>query len=485
MDSSPSVSCLVISRTAHLLNGLLASLPASRRHWGRRDEILCSWNGTDEQEALLRPDRGGPRFRIASRLPYHFATNMNALAEQASGDVLILLNDDLILDPGSLDLAMQILFSHAGIGLVGARLRTPTGLLGHAGILFTSRHLPYNRLRPERLGSLLSAGGLEPPQSGEMPAVTGALMVVRREHFLAVRLRETFHICGEDVALCLDLRRQLGVSSFYASNVCAVHAEKSTRGEAIDPRDDEQLAALVAEVRAADPSLDGLIARWASEEADVLEAMLHRSQGELRDVQLQLSQGLSDEESLRNQMRHCQVALEQARSQLHQCQAALQEARSQLVQHQSALEQERRQLHHCQSALQEARSQVVQHQSALEQERRQLRHCQAALEEARSQLSQCQTALEEARTQLARSSSDLAEREDRLQTCLKGRQIAQHEQRRLVEEWERSLQELAHLEQNRQQLERELQSLRRSRSWRLTAPFRTLREWLSSEPPRF
>lgn len=484
MDSSTSVSCLVISRTAHLLNGLLASLPAARRHWGPRDELLCSWNGTSEEEALLLPASNGPAFRVASRLPYHFATNMNALAEQASGDVLILLNDDLLLDPGCLDEALQVLSSQAGIGLVGARLRTPKGLLGHAGILFTSSNLPYNRLRPERLGSLLWAGGLEPPKSGEMPAVTGALMVLRREDFLAVRLRETFHICGEDVALCLDLRRQLGLSSFYATGVGAVHAEKSTRGQAIDRRDDEQLAALVAEVRAADPSLEGLIARWASEEADVLEAMLRRSQGDLSKVQRQLSEGLNDAEGARDQMRQCHVALEEARSQLRQCQVALEGARSQLVQFQSDLEQERRQLHHCQAALEEARSQLVQHQSAREQERRQLNQCQAALEEARAQLRQCQTALEEAKAQLARSSSDLAERETRLQACLEDRQIAQQQQRRLAEEWERSVQELAGLEQDRQQLESELHILRSSRSWRLTAPFRTLRGWVCGEQPR-
>jgi len=278
----PTVTCLVISRSADLLNRLLNSLQYARLKWGATDEVLCSWNGSQEDETRIEPPNSGPGFRIAARTAYHFATNMNNLADQASGEVLILLNDDLILDPGSLDQALQILYGHSGIGLVGARLRTPEGLLGHAGILFGATNLPYNRLRPERLGTLLEASASEPPRSGEIPAVTGALMAVRRQDFCKVRMRESFHICGEDVALCLDLRRQLGLATYYAATVGAVHAEKSSRGHAVDQHDDQQLASVVAQARAEDPSLEGLIARWASEEVDVLEQLLRYSQECLR-----------------------------------------------------------------------------------------------------------------------------------------------------------------------------------------------------------
>lgn len=315
MNSTPSVSCLVISRNAQLLNGLLASLAKARRHWGSADEVLCSWNGSEREEAQIQPPPGGPPFRIAARDPYHFATNMNGLAAQAGGEALILLNDDLILDSDSLDRALQVLTGHRDIGLVGGRLRTPTGLLGHAGILFNSHHLAYNRLRPERLGALLQPSGLEPPKSGPMPAVTGALMVLRRDDYLKLRLREDFHICGEDVALCLDLRRQLGLGTYYAAGVGAVHAEKSSRGHTLDHHDEELLASLIAETRAEDPGLEALIARWACEEADVLEQLVHLGQADL------------------NRALHGQSQL----------QAELEQAQAQQVQSHNALEMERTQ----------------------------------------------------------------------------------------------------------------------------------------------
>ena len=271
-----SISCLVISRSAGLLNKMLTSLVVARRYWDPEDEVLLAWNGSEAGEQAITPASDGPTFRIAIREAYHFASNMNHLASQARGEVLILLNDDLILDPGSLDHALQILESQSGVGLVGGRLRQQDGRLGHAGILFSEGLLPYNRFRPERLGSLLAPDRLEILASGEMPAVTGALMVIRRYDFLAVKFREDFRVCGEDVALCLDLRQQLALATYYAADVTAVHAEKSTRSEVLDLFDQQKLAGLVRDLCREDPSLRGSMAHWASQEADVLESLLHQ-----------------------------------------------------------------------------------------------------------------------------------------------------------------------------------------------------------------
>lgn len=278
IDSSPftpTVSCLVVSRNASLLNRLVRSLGEARRFWKDTDEILCSWNGNQEDEALLQAD-AHPPLRITARSAYHFATNVNALADQARGDLLVLLNDDVILDRGSLDRAIQILQSRPEVGVVGGRLRTSAGRLGHAGILFANQGVPYNRFRPDRLGSLIHPDALAVRESGPMPAVTGALMVLRREDFQAIRLRESFSVCGEDVALCLDLYDNLDKWAYYASDVTAIHDEKSTRGETLDHYDLHQVAELVRERLRKNPALRAQQAYWAIQEADELEGVVHR-----------------------------------------------------------------------------------------------------------------------------------------------------------------------------------------------------------------
>jgi hypothetical protein len=266
-----ALSCLVISRTPALLNRLLASLPAARSHWDADDEVLCSWNGTIAAEADLDPrlgpcPAGRPAFRVAQREPYHFASNMNGLARRARGDRLLLVNDDVVLDPGCLDQAEAVLEEHPDAAVVGGLLRTSQGLLGHAGLLFDADHHPFNRCRPE-LGPLVAFTSPELLASGPIPAVTGALMLLRRADLLAVPLRETFQHCGEDVALCLDLRRQLGRTAYYASTVTALHDEKSTRGHTADAADLQAVAAIAGPQLASDPTLLALQHQWQAREA--------------------------------------------------------------------------------------------------------------------------------------------------------------------------------------------------------------------------
>lgn len=272
-DEAPGVrvSCLVVSRTASLLNRLSVSLASARAHWIGTDELLCSWNGSAEEEQRLRQD-GLPRLRVTQREPYHFARNMNALARQATGDVLALLNDDLILDPGALDRGLSCLLSKPEVALVGGRLRYSNGKLAHAGILFAADGTPYNRLRPDRLGYVLEDEKTQGTDSGPIPAVTGAIMLIRRQHLLELPFRETFDVCGEDVALCLDLLEKCGLSTYYAADMSGVHDEKTTRGSTNDTHD----LAKVALVAQSAPHLAQTQHPWICNEADELELLLHR-----------------------------------------------------------------------------------------------------------------------------------------------------------------------------------------------------------------
>lgn len=272
-----ALSCLVISRTPALLNRMLTSLAGARSSWQPADEVLCSWNGSTADEALINPalgpcPQGAPSFRIAQRQPYHFATNINALARQARGELVLLINDDVILDPLCLDRALAVLAEHPEAGVVGGLLRTSEGHLGHAGLLFGAEHQPCNRCHPE-LGPLIPLHSPVVQASGPIPATTGALMLMRRADLLAVPMRESFGVCGEDVALCLDLHQRLGKTAYYASTVTAVHDEKSTRGSTSDAADLQAVAALAAPLLRTDHSLIALQARWLALESNWLAGL--------------------------------------------------------------------------------------------------------------------------------------------------------------------------------------------------------------------
>jgi len=217
-------SVLVVSRTPELLNRLLHSLDKAYSGTPADLEVIVSWNGSADDEALIQPGR--LPFRVVQHDPYHFASNMNGLARKASGAVLIFTNDDLIIDPGSVDASLDRLETRPEVGLVGARLRTSSDQLAHAGIHFTSYGSPYHQLE-----HFVDAEHPANRRERLVPAVTGAFFAMRRDEFLKLELAETFNVCGEDVLLCLQTRSILQKQVLYCPAMSGVHDAESTRSQ--------------------------------------------------------------------------------------------------------------------------------------------------------------------------------------------------------------------------------------------------------------
>ena len=220
------LSILVVSRTAPLVSGMLGTLKDALHLPANEVEVLCSWNGESGEEALIE-NHSGFEFLVADRAPYHFASNMNALAEKATGEFLLLINDDVLLDSNSVDAALRCLRDEPKSGLVGARLRDREGRLTHAGILFDRRHSPYHQL--DRLVGFEENAVLGEPRP--VPAVTGAAMLIKRETFQLLRFNSDYRVCGEDVELCLALRNKLKLNVMYCPEFSGEHSGEATRSQ--------------------------------------------------------------------------------------------------------------------------------------------------------------------------------------------------------------------------------------------------------------
>ena len=220
------LSILVVSRTADLLSSMLGSLNGALHLPSREVEILCSWNGSPEEEARI--ENGSVyEFSIANRIPYHFASNINKLAQLANGDVLALVNDDVILDMNSLDSGLSCLLDDISTLCVGSLLRFSDGRLQHAGMSFDYHHLPYHIAE----GLINAQDVISGLPSYEVPCVTGALMLVRKSTFKEQPFDESYIRCGEDVQLNLDLREKLKGRVMLCPGMSGVHLESATRAE--------------------------------------------------------------------------------------------------------------------------------------------------------------------------------------------------------------------------------------------------------------
>ena len=219
------LSILVVSRTPELLNRFCASLDQASNLHGMEAEILCSWNGSEADEAQIH-NSSRYDLHIAQRVPYHFSGNMNGLAAKASGEVLMLANDDLILDEGCVDAGLNLLNSTAEIGLVGALLRDQHDLVSHAGVNFDTRCSSYHLL--DRMLNTSDIGAIP---SAPVAAVTGALQWIARNDFQQHPFNTAYKVCGEDIELCMDMQQDLKKQVWLCAEATAVHEAETTRSQ--------------------------------------------------------------------------------------------------------------------------------------------------------------------------------------------------------------------------------------------------------------
>lgn len=146
-----------------------------------------------------------------------FAENCNEGAQRAQGEILLFLNDDTIPQLHWLD-RMVDKITHAPI--VGARLLYPDGHIQHTGVFFETDP-----------GGLVAYNRTWDAPSGEVPAVTGAAMLVAPNVWPILDGFDTQFKNGyEDVDFCLRAREQ-GWPIWYSAESTIIHHESASGPE--------------------------------------------------------------------------------------------------------------------------------------------------------------------------------------------------------------------------------------------------------------
>lgn len=254
---APLVSVIILTRDggAHLRTCLIGLLRETRY---QRIEVIVIDNGSrdaDTLQLLGAVDRD-PKCRVIGHdIPFNFAKLVNLAVEEAEGELLCLLNDDIrILHAGWLE-EMVGLAARQDVGMVGAHMLFDDGSIQHAGVTLgleghVAGHLYHYaseaEMRHRPLHNL----------ARQMSAVTAACCVMRREVFEAVggMDAENFAVNYNDVDLCLRIRER-GWKILWTPYARLVHAESQSRGKAAKA---ERVALSTAESGA-------ISARWARE----------------------------------------------------------------------------------------------------------------------------------------------------------------------------------------------------------------------------
>jgi O-antigen biosynthesis protein len=226
----PLVSVIIPTRDRHeLLRRCVDGLCHGTRY--PSIEILIVDNGSREPRCLEYLDqlrRSGAARVLDDAGPFNFSRLNNQAVEEARGQMLCFLNNDVEpLAPDWLD----EMVAHAlrpEVGVVGAKLLYPDRRIQHGGIILcgdhVARHLHVG-LGDDAHGYRGRAAAVQ-----SLAAVTGACMVVRREIFDAIDgFDEAWPVDFGDIDFCLRAG-VAGYRTIWTPHAVLSHHESASRG---------------------------------------------------------------------------------------------------------------------------------------------------------------------------------------------------------------------------------------------------------------
>ena len=222
-SSSSDVTISVIIPTAGKVCGDESLLRQALDAVEHADEVIVVVTDNEITDSALEDAEWSGAHIIHVDGDFNFSRAVNAAAEIASGNWLMLLNDDVSL-PASTPNNWLAALARKRADVKGVCLISPDGwYVEHAGVWF------------EGPGGLPSHRGWHTPASVYYPdgpalAVTGAAMMIRRSTFDALGgFDEDFPLNYGDVDFCLRATK-LGYRTFVYNSIRLAHREASTRG---------------------------------------------------------------------------------------------------------------------------------------------------------------------------------------------------------------------------------------------------------------
>jgi GT2 family glycosyltransferase len=181
-------------------------------------EIIVVDNGSQDHTTALAQNFAEVKL-IANADNLGFAHAINQGLHAATGEVLVLLNQDIVAHPGWLEAVLQRLQRQPSAGIVGCKLLYPDGSVQHAGGYLAQPMCEGRHYRDDA-------------ESNSIDFVTGAAFAIRRACWQAIGdFDERFYpVYFEDVDFCLRAK-QAGFGVVYEKNAVLTHYESQSRGD--------------------------------------------------------------------------------------------------------------------------------------------------------------------------------------------------------------------------------------------------------------
>lgn len=230
-DPVPLVSLIIPSRDQiellrNIVEGILQKTDYPRleliivNNDSREKETFSYFKELERDSRVVILDQSGA---------FNYSQLNNFGVERATGEVIGLLNNDLLVIHADWLREMVSQVFRPYIGAVGAKLYYPNDTLQHAGVIIGLGGLAGHGFRC--LAKESSGYQWRPFLVQSYSAVTGACMIMRREVFQEVKglNAKQLKVAFNDVDLCLRLR-ELGYQIIWTPYAELYHLESATRG---------------------------------------------------------------------------------------------------------------------------------------------------------------------------------------------------------------------------------------------------------------
>jgi GT2 family glycosyltransferase/glycosyltransferase involved in cell wall biosynthesis len=187
-------------------------------------EVIVLLNGTEPAaRAELTTDDVSDVTVMRSEVNVGFAAGCNLAAEEAQGESLVFLNDDVEVERGWLTALLTVVDEEGGAGAVGSRVVLPSGALQEAGSVIWADGTTMG------VGRGLDADGGAYSYRRAVDYCSACALLVRRDVWEALGGFDESFLLGyyEDADLCLRIQ-EMGLKVLYEPSAVVNHHEHAS-----------------------------------------------------------------------------------------------------------------------------------------------------------------------------------------------------------------------------------------------------------------
>lgn len=224
-DHSPTLSILIVNwNGSALTETCMKAIDNHTKSVDFRMVVVDNGSRPDELERLRRSCALHDAHLIELNENLFFGRANNIGAEAATGEYLLLLNNDVTVTPGYIEPLMAALRAGFQAGAVGPRFVYPDGRLQEAGAYIRPDGWSIRHGRDESPNPLIAGPGLH-----IVDYCSAACLLLRRDVFMQFGGFDALFDPAyfEDVDLSFRLRSK-GLFTYYCGDVTVVHAENET-----------------------------------------------------------------------------------------------------------------------------------------------------------------------------------------------------------------------------------------------------------------